>query len=203
MIRPLTPADFAEVAEIHREGLPHDLLARLGPRFLERLYRAMLDSSLAFGFVVEDRDRIGGFVICTVQTSVMFRRMLRSAGPALLWRAMPRLMVNPRLGWRLVEAFLYPNRVDAVQEEAEWLVISMREAYRNGVWAVGLVDALDEEFRRRGVAAYKFTVYDDNARAVRFYDRLGFQMRGRFTLFNRLWRTYTRDLRHVKDDGNR
>ncbi len=78
------------------------------------------------------------------------------------------------------------------------LVIAVRPERRGERLGAELVGALNREFARRGIASYKLTVYEANERAARFYERLQFDRRGSFTLFGRLWRLYTYDLRHSR-----
>lgn len=198
MIRALRPADVADIATIHADSLPGDLLALLGARFLGRLYLAMIGSGLAFGFVAELNERVDGFVIGTTQTSGMFRSVLRAAAPGLLIAALPRLLSRPTLAWKIAQAFVYPSRVPGVAEEAELLVIAVRSERRGERVGVALVEALNREFVGRRIASYKLTVYEANERAARFYERLQFDRRGSFTLFGRPWRLYTYDLRRSR-----
>jgi hypothetical protein len=116
-----------------REALGQDLLARLRAAFLERLYRSMLESSLAFWFVAKLEARPVWFVLGTTRTSAMFRTVLRTSGPALLRCVLPGLLAHPVPALRLAEAVLYPRRLPLVPEQAELLVIGLREDFRNGL----------------------------------------------------------------------
>ena len=198
MIRALRATDVADIAKIHSESLPGDLLTLLGEPFLRRLYVAMMKSGWVFGFVAELNERIDGFVVGTTQTSGMFRSVLRTAAPGLVIAALPRVLSRPTLAWKLAQAVIYPSRVPGVAEDAELLVIAVRPEHRGERLGAELVEALNREFVRRGIDSYKLTVYDANERAASFYERLRFDRRGNFTLFGRLWQLYTYDLRQSR-----
>lgn len=63
-IRRATPADFEAIADAHCDGLPHDVLPRLGRRALvEVFYPWFLNSQLFdFSAFVAD-DAVGGFIV--------------------------------------------------------------------------------------------------------------------------------------------
>jgi ribosomal protein S18 acetylase RimI-like enzyme len=194
VITPITPDDVPRVVTIHRDALSQDLLPSLGAPFLECLYRSMLDSGGVFGFVARVDEQPCGFVLATTATSGMFRTVLSRSGLALLWRVFPRILARPRVVGSLIQASLYPQQVPAVPEQAELLVIAVDAPYRRSGCGVHLVKALNAEFARRGTASYKVTVHEDNRQATRFYEKMGFTLRGRFQLTGYVWRLYTLNL---------
>jgi ribosomal protein S18 acetylase RimI-like enzyme len=183
------------VAQIHAAALPGDFLPSLGVRFLSTFYRAALESAAAFGFVQIQGDQASGFVLGSVDTSQLFRRVILRAAVPLAWAALPAVLRRPGLLARVAETFLYPQREASVPEKAELVVIAVDSQRRSQGSGQALVQALDEAFLAQGVQSYKVTVLQSNPGANRFYQRLGFCPAGEFQLYGKRWNLYTRTLR--------
>ncbi len=183
------------VAEIHAAALPGDFLPSLGVRFLSVFYRAALESKAAFGFVQTEGDRVSGFVLGSVDTGQLFRRVILRAAVPLGWSALPAVLRRPALLARVAETFLYPHREASAPEKAELVVIAVDSQRRSRGSGQALVQALDEAFLAQGVQSYKVTVLQSNPGANRFYQRLGFCLAGEFQLYDKRWNLYTRSLR--------
>ncbi len=193
---PMEVRHTRRVAEIHAAALPGDFLPSLGVGFLNVFYRAALESGAAFGFVRETDGQVVGFVLGSVDTGQLFRRVLLRAALHLGWAALPAVLRRPGLLARVAETFLYPQREAAAASAAAELVVIAVDSYlRSQGSGQALVRALDEGFLARDVQAYKVTVLQSNLGANRFYQRLGFCPAGEFSLYGKRWNLYTRSLR--------
>ena len=195
-VEPLTIAHAGRVAEIHAQALAGDFLPSLGVSFLSELYRGILGMRLGFGYVAVSAGQVAGFVLGSDDTSALFRTvMLRRAVPLGL-RMVPAVVRHPGLLRKIIETFTYPQQEGSVAVAAELVVIAVDARLRSKGVGAQLCDALDDDFRRRGIKQYKVTVNQSNDGANRFYLRQGFRLADSFRLYGRGWNLYTRTLGH-------
>jgi ribosomal protein S18 acetylase RimI-like enzyme len=194
MIAPMRREHAARVAELHCLALAGDFLPSLGAGFLTEFYRAVLDLNAGFGFVAIENNQPVGFVLGSVDTSVLFKRVLAGRALPLGLRVLTALARNPMLIGKVLETFLYPSKEGEVPEKAELVVIGFDPAYRRRGLGRQLVNALNEAFCAQGVSSYKVTVLQSNPGANNFYRALGFQPRIEFTLYQKKWNLYTYSL---------
>jgi GNAT superfamily N-acetyltransferase len=156
-----------QVAAIHIEGQPETLLTRLGPDFLEALYRAMADSSWCFGSVLVDGDTVAGVGIAALDTGQFFRDVKRHHWQRLIWPAVKQSIRHPSLIGKVVQSLWYPTKLAAPPGEAEILFMGLRRAYmRQGIGPRLLQHLLDEAHERGCLSAS--AIIDRRNRAIRW-----------------------------------
>ena len=193
-LRPAGAADAAVLARLHTSGLPDAFLPTLGEPFLRRLYRALANDPGAVTLVAEDADGVIGFVSGVTSVPDFYRRFAVRHGIAAALAASPALL--RRDVWRRVlETASYPVRSRAARgrprgvatrssdpvatlPDAELLSIAVSPSRRSNGVGRALADGLIEELERRGVAAVKVVVAEDNAPGNALYERVGFSRAG-------------------------
>lgn len=183
-----------EAVDIHVAALSEDFLPTLGPRFLRTLYHSILALNIGLGFVAVHNDQVCGFVLATVDSESMFKKVLRSSGHRLACAAIGAVIRQPLLLLRLVETFLYPSKDRRAHTDAELIVIAASQDYRGQGIGTRLVESLDHAFRQLDICNYKVTVHQDKEAANRFYRSLGFQFQYTFTLYQKPWNLYTKHI---------
>jgi len=188
VVRPMTPAEVADVARLHREGIDSGFLSSLGVEFLKQLYAGIAATGSGFVFVAEasgGRDvggggRVVGFVAGAEHVGRLYRGVLMRRGVMML-APLARRLLRPATLRRIAGSVFYPSRSRHAAvgvPDAELLSIAVApEARGSGVAGV-LVDALVAEFQRRGVRAFKLVVGSRLERARRFYQKYGFRPAG-------------------------
>ena len=76
MIRPICPDDLDKVVSLHTDYMDDSVFARLGKRFLRRLYQGTISSSRGIGYVYVKDDRVMGFITATTHTTRLFKEIL-------------------------------------------------------------------------------------------------------------------------------
>ena len=195
IVSPLGQEHVAAIAALHCESLPGDFLPTLGRRFLEVLYRAMLELGVAIGQVAKEGEQVQGFVIGTLDSGGLFGRVLQRKTFSLSIEVARALLRRPRLLWPTLETVLYPVKesADGVPK-AELLVIAVQATRRNSAVGQRLLEHFEADLRARGAAAYKVTVLERNAGARRFYERAGFARAHGFRLYRKDWLLYTKPI---------
>ncbi|MET0385346.1 MAG: hypothetical protein ABW321_05275, partial [Polyangiales bacterium] len=163
-LEPLRSQHVPAVAALHAQALAGDFLPSLGPRFLEVLYRGMLELDLAHGVVALDDGVLAGFVIGTDDSSGLFRKLLVQRTLPLALQVARALLRRPRLLFPTLETFLYPSKEQLPGVDSELLVIAVSERQRSSGVGAALVSRLEADFTARGRAAYKLTVLAQNTR---------------------------------------
>lgn len=116
-VRPLRPTDLPNAVTLHLQELESQFVARFGPRFLRRYYRAYLDSpyGLALAAVAGDPEvpapadgAVLGVLLGAVNPRAHYAHLVRHDGPALAGRMALGALARPPLaaellrtrGWR-------------------------------------------------------------------------------------------------------
>lgn len=173
IIRHATKADAPAVALLHRENLTGSFLPSLGNGFLRRLYRALVGDPDGILLVVQDGDRVVGFVAGTCSVEGFYRRFyLRHGVPAALG-ALPRIVRGGILR-RVRETARYP-KVSRNLPKAELLSIAVGSNHRRAGLGRLLAEALFDVFADRGVTEAKVVVASGNDEAIRLYTEAGFR----------------------------
>lgn len=152
-----------QVAEIHIEGQPGTLLTKLGKPFLTALYAEICQSEWGFGVVALDGDVVCGVGILTTSTKHLFRDLRQRRAVRLILPIIPRLLTHPRVIVDVYQSWRYPAKMGVGrqhstsdngttgkshnetakkpgQEDAEFLFLGVRKAYRGRKIASGIFD---------------------------------------------------------------
>ncbi|MGH2806368.1 MAG: GNAT family N-acetyltransferase [Actinomycetota bacterium] len=179
LIRRATPSDAAEIARLHRQGLPDAFLPTLGQRFLSKLYRALADDPGAVTVVAESEGRVVGFVSGVISARSSYKRFFYRHGISASLSVVPRLL-RPATFRRAYETVRYlgGGRGDRIGmdylPEAELLSIAVSPTCRSRGLGGELAEAMIAGLTEVGVSELKVVVSAANAGANRFYQRMGF-----------------------------
>lgn len=183
--RPGGPADAADAARLHAEGIDQGFLSLLGPRFLGRLYRRICLDPGSFLIVAAQgegsgRGSVVGFVAGSVDVPGLYRSFLWRDGVVAAVPALGHLVTH----WRRVVETLRHGSADGAGtgHGAELLAIAVDGGVRGRGAGGTLVAAFVAELDRREVDAAHVVVGADNAAAVGLYLRSGFHTVERFEL---------------------
>jgi ribosomal protein S18 acetylase RimI-like enzyme len=172
----MEPHHADQVAEIHIEGQPGTLLTQLGKPFLTNLYAEVCRSEWGFGVVALDGEVVAGVGILTTSTRKLFRDLKRRRALQLLFPLISRLLTHPRLLFDVYQSWRYPAKMGASQkqptpqsdngaggnlqegvarspdrEDAEFLFLGVRKAYRGRKIGSGIFDTSVVFCRERGI----------------------------------------------------
>jgi ribosomal protein S18 acetylase RimI-like enzyme len=168
-------ADVDAMAALHSDRIAEGFLVTLGPAFLRRLYRRVVVSNGSFVLVVDDGDRVCGFIAVAESTRALYREYLRRDGLAAAASAAPAIVRAPRAVW---ETLRYGLRGGEGAAGAEILATGVAgDCGRRGIGS-RLVRAAIEELQRRGVASARVVTAVGNVAAVRAYEHGGFRRSG-------------------------
>ncbi|MGD9702350.1 MAG: N-acetyltransferase family protein [Acidimicrobiia bacterium] len=191
-VRRATPSDRRRVAEIHAAAFPDYFLTHLGPSFLQRYYEAFLREphTVVIGSV---DGRPAGFVAGTTDLA-RFRRDLYTPNllrfPAIV---AGKIVVDPVVRRHVfarlhhvrlaVSSLLHRGDRSAPEQGAETTSYLFSICVDPATQGTGMADAVMagyiEAERTRGARRIRLSVFDDNARAIRFYERGGWKVSDR------------------------
>jgi ribosomal protein S18 acetylase RimI-like enzyme len=168
--------DVDAVARLHASRIAEGFLVTLGPAFLRRLYRRVVVSNGSFVLVVDDGDRVCGFIAVAESTRALYREYLRRDGLAAAASAAPAIVRAPRAVW---ETLRYGLRGGEGSAGAEILATGVAEDWGQRGIGTRLVRAAIQELERRRVTSAHVVTAVGNVAAVRAYERGGFRISGR------------------------
>lgn len=185
VVRPLEDRDVPAVVEIHLAAFPNFFLTFLGREFLRTYYRCIVEFR-QIGFVADQGGEMSGFVTGIENGAGFYRRALMAHGARFCLAALRAVLEQPVVVIpRLARAVLKrpsggPEHSSA--RATSLTSIAVKPTSSGGGIGHALVAAFRDESARRGFRTiFLETDADDNAAALRFYEREGFL----------LWRTYT------------
>jgi len=171
--------DARELAEIHVKFLPESFLCTLGEKFLALLYKAMIGSENGIVIIVEDDERVAGFISGTTdmrKLNAFFRRKNFFKAFFLLF---PR-MFRPSVCRKIIEDVFYSIRKPAASlPDAELLSIAVKKDYRGKGVGAKLFAALVCEMREKKINNFKILVGENLKDAQKFYERMGCEAAGK------------------------
>ncbi|MGH9167447.1 MAG: GNAT family N-acetyltransferase [Acidimicrobiia bacterium] len=174
-VRPAGPGDVPFLARLHASSIEEGFLARLGFRFLKRLYTALVGWPEGVVLVADDGAGPLGFVAGVTDIGRFYRYFAWRHGPAAAGAALPRLL-RPAYLRRAWETLRYPGAGLPVPAELVSMAVA-REARGRGV-GTRLGRDLLAELRSRGTEQVKVVVGAANAQALAAYGRMGFSPAG-------------------------
>ena len=198
-IRPMAPADVADVARLHGAAMGESLWARLGPGYLRTLYRALLGSSHFVGHVYVEDGRVRGFIAGTDDGPAMMRDVATGAGLRVGLAALAGAARRPAVLGRLAQTGAYLERSELPElagVRAESMFCSFEPGLR-GKRISGLINkVLFDELAARGHRFVKITTDEGNAGARRQLESWGFDEVGRFDFYGKPMTAWRLDLLH-------
>ncbi|MDJ0953329.1 MAG: GNAT family N-acetyltransferase [Acidimicrobiia bacterium] len=173
-VRTAVAADAPTLARLHSEGISTGFLPSLGPRFMTRLYRALIDFSDGLVLVLDDGSGPVGFVAGVLDTGAFYKHFLRHHGIAAGMAALPRA-VRPSVSKRAWESLRYEGADDAA---AELLATALEPEMRGRGLGTELGARFLTQLGERGAEAVRVVVGSSNGQAIAAYRKMGFATAG-------------------------
>lgn len=163
---------FRQIAILHERLLSAGVLATLGHNFLIKLYQSLANSPGSAVYVVQENDKVLGFVACTVNTNFFYKQFLyKNLG--LMCSIIPKLCTVTLLK-RSFSLLKYVTGKPVIGiPTAELLSIAVIEdAHRLGIGGKLMSKVLDF-MRENKVERYKVTAAQTQKSAHKFYQSKG------------------------------
>lgn len=172
MIRPGTVRDARRAAELHASSITQGFLSRLGPRFLERLYRCVVKDEGSVLYVAEDDGNVVGMIAATEDVHALYRRFLRRDGVIAGLVAAPRVLRNAPA---VFETLRYGSSTETDLPPAEVLSMAVDDVARGRGLGRQLIEYVNVEFIRRGTPSAKVVIGGPNDPTLHLYRTCGYQ----------------------------
>jgi ribosomal protein S18 acetylase RimI-like enzyme len=195
-VRGIEPEDVHGAALLHRITFPDYFLTHMGQGFVERFYSEFVGRNGNYGYVAICGKELVGSVIGTLDSEAFFHHFYRRSFPSLALISLGRFMVDPyvrrNLRSRMARVRQALRTVAARSQQvtpsaetpapdrsaARLLSISVHPQKRGLGLADQLVDRYCEELWHDGIEWVGLSVRPENARAIAFYERTGWQRTG-------------------------
>jgi len=175
---PLTTKHAHQVAALHIQGINRGFISSLGMNFVTSLYEAIAQSSCSFGFAVEERGRLLGYVAFTNNLNKLYKSVVVRKGWRFALLLAGKLFSFSKLK-RVLETLLYPARIKKKSTPAaELLSIVIGSESRGTGLATQLVRRSFEHCRALGLDKVRVLVAAENAPANKLYQKCGFTLAG-------------------------
>lgn len=169
--RPAVVADAGFCASLHTEAISTGFLPTLGTRFMQLLYRALIEDGVVL--VAEDEGGPVGMVAGCVDTGRLYRRFARRYGLAAGLAALPRA-IRPSVVGKIWQTVRY-GAGGGTEAAAELLSMAVVVERRGEGIGHELQQRFLAEMERAGVDGVRVVVGAANQTAIVAYLKTGFE----------------------------
>jgi ribosomal protein S18 acetylase RimI-like enzyme len=195
-VREIESKDMPGAARLHRAVFPEYFLTHMGQGFVERFYSEFVDRNGNYGYVAICGKELVGSVIGTLDYQKCFNRFYRRHFPRLALTLVGRLIVDPYIRRHLASRMAHVRQAlrsvaarrqqvsvaaelpAADQSPAHLLSIGVHPYQRGSGLAEQLVDRYCDALWEDGWERVSLSVRPENARAIAFYEKTGWQRIG-------------------------
>ena len=164
-----------DVALLHKKEIPTGFISSLHINVIKKLYERIINDEILF--VLKDNGKIIGFVSCAMDTGRLYKRFLMKNLFQVLPYFLPKIF-SLSFVKKVLETLTAPfkTKVEKEKEIPELLsIVVSSEVQARGLGKL-LLDALEEELRKRGVEEYKVVAGEKLVAANKFYRKNGFEL---------------------------
>jgi ribosomal protein S18 acetylase RimI-like enzyme len=178
MIRTAKQDDVVDIVAVHMRSFQNFFLTFLGPRFLATFYKRTLALPESIGYVVvDDSNRLIGFVIGVTSQTGLYRKLLSEHWLDFALASLLPALRRPIIVPRLLRALRKPQEAAENVADCVLMSIAVLPEMQGAHWGLQLVNQFLAEAQNRGVAAVSLTTDRNNNEQVNaFYQRLGFTL---------------------------
>lgn len=173
-----TLADMPEVARVHQKCFPGTFIASFGQKLITDYYTEFFNENPLFVLVEKDGN-MEGFCMGYMTGSEARNRFMSKCKVRLAFRMLYLCMTFNKLAIQKCLAFVMPkkNTVPSkkVEADADLLSICVTDNLKGSGAAKELVIKFEELLAECKVKNYTLAVYKNNARAISFYKKIGFE----------------------------
>lgn len=169
--------DVEQVVDIHLSSFTGFFLSSMGVSFLKIFYEAALFDNASIAFVVEQEQRIFGFVAGTTQPEGFYKRILGRNWYRFLLACVVPILKQPLTALRLMQRLLMVRENQHQVNQALLLSIAVSPTNQGRGLGGQLLKAFIQESRKHGLSSVKLTTdAQGNEPVNRFYQKNGFEL---------------------------
>ena len=180
-IRLAKKQDMREVAEVHEACFEGYFSTKLGKKILEKYYGAYLEKFPELFVVACDTDKnkiIGltnGYVVGTNVTNEFVKKNIIIMALRVMWL----LIKFDKVAWKKVFGMIKKEKPSKEAPKVkdgsgDLLSICVIDEYKGCGAAQHMIEKFEEELKKLKIEEYFLSVFSDNARARKFYEKCGF-----------------------------
>lgn len=173
-----TLTDMPEVAKVHQKCFPGTFIASFGQKLITDYYTEFFNENPLF-VLVENDGAIEGFCMGYITGTEARNNFMRKCKVRLALRMLYLCITFNKLAIKKCLAFIKPKKKSApskkVVADADLLSICVTDNLKGTGASNELVSKFEELLIGRKVKNYTLAVYKDNARAIGFYKKMGFE----------------------------
>ena len=178
IIKQATDNDIFRVASIHKQQFPTHFLGKYSVKLLSEYYKAFLDNSIFL--VSKHNDEANGFVVGGSASILSCARRDFLTQNKVLY--ITETILRPNTYWgvltrfkSVVNSMQQTNKSDIISDEYLILSIAVNKSYMGKGIAQELCRVFEESIKP-DASEYGLYVRRDNKRAIKFYEKTGFNI---------------------------
>lgn len=191
-IKLATLDDLNAIVKIHDRAFPDFFLTSLGDDFLKLYYESVLNNPAGILLIYKCENEVLGFCAGTLLSAGFNTRLIKESFLSYMVQGLRLLFTHPVRIWHLYKNLSKENP-DAGDngDYSELLSIGVDPIKQGGGLGKLMLSSLEEEVKKNGGTRLSLTTdYDNNEKAIGFYNSLGYNKWYDFVTFpnRRMWR---------------
>ena len=181
--------DLKEISRLHRVCFEGYFLSSLGEKLIEKYYESYVDEDAPFIVAVADNNEIAGFCMGYLSGSKArgnfeskYKYQLSLKLLLLCLKLDKQALIRVRLKMRSILKFSAnkkrKNAGGKNPHRGTLLSICVSKEFRGTQTAQQMVREFENVLKTKNVTEYTLSVYQTNARAKAFYEKMGFKLSG-------------------------
>lgn len=182
-IRKIKTSDMVSIAQIHKQCFQDTLLTKFGNKFLQAYYMAYIEDNPDTSYVyINETGQPIGFLIGIMNGNITRNNFFKNNFLMFIISIL-QVLIQYRIAFikqifpKIKGVFNKPKEDfrDKIGSKGGILSIAILDQYRGKGIAEQLVNSFEEAYYNKGERVYNLGVKKDNLRAIKFYEKIGFQ----------------------------
>lgn len=187
--------DLDAMVETHKAAFKEYFLTNLGDKFLYRFYKAYLDDKGTIAIGAYDQEKLVGFILCTKNKSQVMDNFYKDNlffminNVVLQVLKMNKVIISGlksrfKIGVNVITSLVFPkktqpepeNKKTSIAEDTRLLSIAVLPQYQGTGLSKGMMTFFHNFLIENNIDAVGLSVKSGNTRAIKFYEKMGWDV---------------------------
>jgi ribosomal protein S18 acetylase RimI-like enzyme len=166
--------ELKQIVDLHFLTLQESTFKNFGKKFIKIVYQTIITDKNNIFLVIEDKNRIFGFVAATQDINEFYQSIIRKNFFSLTFEVIRSTLFNPQLLINTTKWILKKPKKQKYPAELQFIAVD--SALQGQGWGTKLIKKLNEELKKSNINHYRVGTWASNPLSNNFYQKLGFKL---------------------------